>query len=150
MALEFNAVGGVGAYPAGTNPVGGMFRELYTCANVKTTEELIYINGGQLRAFRAPGYPQGAWALEQMMDTLAEKVGMDPVEFRLKNATTVLPDGLEQAVHLQWLSPVPDRGRQGLRLEGGARAGQVRRSPWFGAWAWPPACGPTWGAPGPP
>ena len=88
MALEFNAVGGVGAYPAGTNPVSGMFRELYTCANVKTTEELIYINAGQLRAFRAPGYPQGAWALEQMMDTLAEKVGMDPVEFRLKNATT--------------------------------------------------------------
>jgi len=89
MALEFNAFGGAGAYPAGTNPVGGMLRELYTCPNVKTTEELIYINGGQLRAFRAPGYPQGAWALEQMMDALAEKAGMDPVEFRLKNAATV-------------------------------------------------------------
>jgi len=89
LALELNAFGEVGAYPAGSNPVGGMLRELYTCPNVKTTEELIYINGGQIRAFRAPGYPQGAWALEQMMDTLAEKAGMDPVEFRLKNAATV-------------------------------------------------------------
>ena len=89
MALELNALGEVGAYPTGTNPVGGMLRELYTCSNVKTTEEVIYINAGQIRAFRAPGYPQGAWALEQMMDTLAEKVGMDPVEFRLKNGAKV-------------------------------------------------------------
>ena len=34
-----------------------------------------------------------AWALEQMMDTLAEKIGMDPVDLRLKNVTDGLPDG---------------------------------------------------------
>jgi len=34
---------------------------------------------------RAPGHPQGAWALEQMMDSLAQAIGMDPVELRLKN-----------------------------------------------------------------
>jgi len=89
MALEFNALAEVGAYPTGSNAASGIFRELYTCPNVKTSEQLIYVNAGQIRAFRAPGYPQGAWALEQMMDTLAEKVGMDPVEFRLKNAATV-------------------------------------------------------------
>ncbi len=38
-------------------------------------------------AFRAPGFPAAAWSLEQMMDMLAEKIGMDPVEFRLKNFT---------------------------------------------------------------
>ena len=36
-----------------------------------------------------PAYPQCAWALEQTMDTLAEKIGMDPVEFRLKNVSMV-------------------------------------------------------------
>jgi xanthine dehydrogenase YagR molybdenum-binding subunit len=38
---------------------------------------------------RAPGHPQGAWALEQMMDALAEKLDMDPVELRLKNVPAV-------------------------------------------------------------
>jgi len=38
---------------------------------------------------RAPGHPQGAWALEQMMDALAAKLQMDPVELRLKNIPTV-------------------------------------------------------------
>jgi xanthine dehydrogenase YagR molybdenum-binding subunit len=45
------------------------------------------INAGPQRAFRAPGFPQGNWALEQMMDALAEKIAMDPVEFRLKNVS---------------------------------------------------------------
>jgi xanthine dehydrogenase YagR molybdenum-binding subunit len=48
-----------------------------------------YINAGPARAFRAPGHPQGNWALEQMMDALAEAIGMDPVEFRVKNVPTV-------------------------------------------------------------
>ena len=43
------------------------------------------INAGPSRPFRAPGHPQGAWALEQMMDALAEAIRMDPVELRLKN-----------------------------------------------------------------
>jgi xanthine dehydrogenase YagR molybdenum-binding subunit len=38
---------------------------------------------------RAPGHPQGAWALEQMMDALAEAIDMDPVELRLANVPTV-------------------------------------------------------------
>ena len=45
------------------------------------------IHAGQARAFRAPGFPQGNWALEQMIDALAEKIGMDPLELRLKNVS---------------------------------------------------------------
>lgn len=88
VALELTGAGEVGAYPAGT-AVGQMIRELYACPNVKSTEEQVYVNAGQNRAFRAPGFPQCAWALEQTMDTLAEKIGMDPVEFRLKNVAMV-------------------------------------------------------------
>jgi len=50
---------------------------------------MAYINAGPNRAFRAPGFPQCSWALEQMMDALAEKIGMDPVDLRLKNISTV-------------------------------------------------------------
>jgi xanthine dehydrogenase YagR molybdenum-binding subunit len=38
-------------------------------------------------AMRAPGFPQASFAIESLMDELAYKIGMDPVEFRKKNAT---------------------------------------------------------------
>jgi xanthine dehydrogenase YagR molybdenum-binding subunit len=56
---------------------------------VKTELTDIYVNAGPSRPFRAPGHPQGAWALEQMMDALAEAVQMDPVDLRLKNIPSV-------------------------------------------------------------
>jgi len=37
------------------------------------------------RAFRAPGRPQGTFACDSMMDELAEALGMDPIEIRLRN-----------------------------------------------------------------
>lgn len=89
-ALEMTVIGSGGAYPAGgTSLVDWLVRDLYTCPNVRTELTDVYINGGPARPFRAPGHPQGAWALEQMMDALAEAIGMDPVEFRLKNIPTV-------------------------------------------------------------
>ncbi len=85
-ALELTCLGSGGAYPAGgTSLVDWLVRDLYTCANVRTECTDVYINGGPSRPFRAPGHPQGAWALEQMMDALADAIGMDPVELRLKN-----------------------------------------------------------------
>jgi xanthine dehydrogenase YagR molybdenum-binding subunit len=65
--------------------VDWLVRDLYQCPNVKTTCTDVYINAGPARPFRAPGHPQGAWALEQMMDALAEAIQMDPVDLRLKN-----------------------------------------------------------------
>ena len=85
-ALEFSDLGSGGAYAAGgTGAVDALVKDLYLCPNVRTELTDVYINAGPVRAFRAPGHPQGAWALEQMMDALAEAIGMDPVEMRLKN-----------------------------------------------------------------
>jgi CO/xanthine dehydrogenase Mo-binding subunit len=85
-ALDFSVLGTGGAYPAGgTALVDWLVRDLYTCPNVRTRTTDVYINTGPARPFRAPGHPQGAWALEQMLDALAEEIRMDPVELRLKN-----------------------------------------------------------------
>ena len=85
-ALHFSDIGTGGAYPAGgTGFVDWVTKDLYTCPNVKTELTDVYINAGPSRPFRAPGHPQGSWALEQMMDALAEAIKMDPVELRLKN-----------------------------------------------------------------
>jgi xanthine dehydrogenase YagR molybdenum-binding subunit len=40
---------------------------------------------GRARAFRAPGHPQGLFALEGAVDALAKAAGVDPLEFRLRN-----------------------------------------------------------------
>ncbi len=85
-ALEFNGIGSSGAYPAGgTALMDWLVRDLYLCPNVRTETTDVYINAGPARPFRAPGHPQGAWALEQMLDSLAEALKMDPVDLRLKN-----------------------------------------------------------------
>ena len=89
-ALDFECLGTGGAYPAGgTSGVDWLVRDLYQCPNVRTQATDVYINAGPARPFRAPGHPQGAWALEQMMDALAEAIGMDPVAVRLKNIPSV-------------------------------------------------------------
>jgi xanthine dehydrogenase YagR molybdenum-binding subunit len=85
-AMQFWGTGSGGAYRAGgTSLLNWLVTDLYTCPNVKTETTDVYINAGPARPFRAPGHPQGAWALEQMMDALAVEIEMDPVELRLKN-----------------------------------------------------------------
>ena len=84
-ALELSVLGTGGAYAAGLGATDSLVKDLYLCPNVATEVTEVYINAGPARAFRAPGHPQGAWALEQMMDALAEAIGMDPVEVRLRN-----------------------------------------------------------------
>jgi CO/xanthine dehydrogenase Mo-binding subunit len=85
-ALDFSCVGTGGAYPAdGTSLVDWVVKDLYACPNVRSEMTDVYINAGPARPMRAPGHPQGAWALEQVLDELAELIGMDPVDLRLKN-----------------------------------------------------------------
>jgi xanthine dehydrogenase YagR molybdenum-binding subunit len=88
-AIEFTGIGASGAYPAGgTALLEWLAKDLYSCTNVRTKATDVYINAGPARPFRAPGHPQASWALEQAMDALAEKLGMDPVALRLRNIPT--------------------------------------------------------------
>ena len=89
-ALEFTNLGAVGAY-ADWADAAGWAAGSYACPNIRTQDTEVYINAGKARAFRGPGAAQSAWALEQMIDMLADKIGMDPVEFRLKNVPATHP-----------------------------------------------------------
>ena len=85
-ALDFSCVATSGAYPAGgSGGIDWQIKDLYRCPNIRSELSDVHINACPSRPFRAPGHPQGAWALEQMMDALAEAIRMDPVELRLKN-----------------------------------------------------------------
>ncbi len=87
-AIEFLSMGSGGAYPGGADS-SFLATDLYTCPNVRTVDENVAVNAGRARAMRAPGFPQGAWALEQAMDELAARLGMDPVDLRLANVPKV-------------------------------------------------------------
>jgi xanthine dehydrogenase YagR molybdenum-binding subunit len=58
---------------------------IYAAANWRRKHSDVLVNAGARRAMRAPGHPQGAFVTEQAMDDLADKIGMDPVDFRIKN-----------------------------------------------------------------
>jgi xanthine dehydrogenase YagR molybdenum-binding subunit len=67
-------------------------RLLYAGANRLTTTRLALLDLPEGNALRAPGEAPGLMALEIAMDEMAEKLGMDPVEFRIVNDTQVDPE----------------------------------------------------------
>ncbi len=67
-------------------------RKLYAGANRMTATRLAELHLPEANAMRAPGEATGHMALEVAMDELAEKLGMDPVELRIRNDTQVVPD----------------------------------------------------------
>jgi len=59
---------------------------LYRVSNVRFRADFVYTNNTYCQAMRGYGNPQVTFAVESQMDILAEKAGIDPVEFRLINA----------------------------------------------------------------
>ena len=57
----------------------------YRYPNLKINSYCIYTNTVSAASFRSIGGPQTAWATESQLDIIAEKLGIDPVELRLKN-----------------------------------------------------------------
>jgi CO/xanthine dehydrogenase Mo-binding subunit len=107
VAAEIELIGDGGAYMYTTNKVLG--NSAITCIgpyfvpNVKSDVYGVYTNNVPGAAFRGFGAPQALYMAELQMDKLAEKLGMDPVEFRLKNA---LRDGLTLGVGTPAPGPV--------------------------------------------
>jgi len=67
---------------------------IYQIANRRRAHKDVFINTGQQRPMRAPGHPQGSFITEVMMDELADKVNMDPIEFRIKNLPPEAPNAM--------------------------------------------------------
>jgi len=65
---------------------------LYAGANRLTALRLAVLDLPEGNAMRAPGEAPGLMALEIAMDEMAEKLGMDPVDFRILNDTQVTPE----------------------------------------------------------
>ncbi len=57
----------------------------YRIPNIKVDAYCIYTNTVPAASFRSIGAPQSAWAAESQLDMMAEKLGIDPLQLRLKN-----------------------------------------------------------------
>jgi len=103
------ASGGAGA----RNPA------VYSFRAQASTQRTVLTHAARGRAFRAPGHPQGFFALESMIDELAEAIEMDPLELRRKND----PNPVRQAQY--------EIGAQAIgwarRKKSGSEKGAVRR-----------------------
>ncbi len=107
IAAECELIGDAGAYMYTSNKVLGNSTITstgpYSIPNVKTDVYGVYTNNVPGAAFRGFGAPQALFMAESQMNKLAEKLGMDSVEFRLKNA---LRDGDTLGVGTPAPSPV--------------------------------------------
>jgi putative selenate reductase molybdopterin-binding subunit len=54
--------------------------------NIRFEADIVYTNHPPAGAYRGYGVPQGFWAVERHMEKIARQLGLDPLEFRLKNA----------------------------------------------------------------
>ena len=136
LFLAFEA----GAFP-GSPVAGGAYVGFgpYKADNLLVDGYDVVCNRPKTQAYRAPGHPQAAYAVETVIDELAETLGMDPMELRLKNAVqegdrapSGVPHGrfgcseVEDAMkaHPHYSAPLggPNRGRGvavGYRLNAG-------------------------------
>ena len=131
-----------GAFPGA--PVGGGAITgfgSYNIENVLVDGYDVVCNKQKAQAYRAPGQPQANFTVECAMDELAEQLGIDPMELRLKNAVKEgdrMPNGVPHAVfgcleleeamknHDHYNAPLggPNRGR-GVAVAFRAQGGQT-------------------------
>lgn len=132
VAAEVDATSDCGAYAStSTKVLGNALLSLlgpYNIPNVHVTARTVYTNNTISGAFRGFGAPQGHFAAEMQVNKLAEQLGMDPVELRMRNlwrngdrlpTTAPLPAGVTvvetltaAAEQLGWRRGADDQWRQ--------------------------------------
>lgn len=103
----------------------------YNIPNVAVDTYAVYTNRVPAGAFRGMGWPQITWAFESQMDLLARKLGIDPLEIRLKNVyregdvsatgevlhSVGLVECLQRAAEeIGWGEPLPEHHGRGLAM----------------------------------
>ncbi|WP_343527656.1 aldehyde oxidoreductase molybdenum-binding subunit PaoC [Sphingomonas sp.] len=123
---------------SGDQPGGGpetavnQTKLLYAGPNRLTSMRLAVLNLPEGNAMRAPGEAPGMMALEIAMDEMAEKLGMDPVAFRVKNDTQVDPEKPDRRFSQRQLVRCLEEGAQRFGWsQRNARPAQVRDGRWL-------------------
>lgn len=102
LAIDADLLLDVGSYGVSgeASNVSGLYLHLYACEHVRTRQRNVRTHTGPAVAFRAPGYVEAAFALESVMDELARRLDLDPIELRRRNYTE-----RDQQQDKPWSSP---------------------------------------------
>ncbi|WP_422034580.1 aldehyde oxidoreductase molybdenum-binding subunit PaoC [Reyranella sp.] len=101
-------------------------RLLYAGANRLTRLRLAVLDLPEGNSMRAPGEAPGMMALEIAMDEMAEKLGLDPIEFRIRNDTQVDPEKPERSFSQRQLTECLKTGAE--RFGWSARKAQPKQA----------------------
>jgi CO/xanthine dehydrogenase Mo-binding subunit len=93
QAIQLRGYSGMGGYRKNSGRMAGI--ELYQCPHIQSTVYPVYTNRTVSGNFRGPEFPQGFYGIQSMMDDVAYKVNMDPVDFVVKNMTRKSNDEVE-------------------------------------------------------
>lgn len=82
-AIQLRGISGMGGYRKNSGGISGI--DLYNCEHTEATLIPVYTNRTTSGNNRGPSDPQGFFGIESMMDDVAHRLNIDPVEFALKN-----------------------------------------------------------------
>ncbi|BDG03191.1 xanthine dehydrogenase family protein molybdopterin-binding subunit [Anaeromyxobacter oryzae] len=135
-ALTAVALEAVGTAGVGTGAgVGFCAERMYACPSFSGSQADVFVNAGPGAAFRAPGMPQGIFALEGLLDELADRLGMDPLALRDRIDTVELSGARARKVERRVGAEKVDWARR--RHPPGAEPGPVKRGLGFAQAIWP-------------
>jgi CO/xanthine dehydrogenase Mo-binding subunit len=137
VAADVELIYEAGAYP-GSPVMAACMTALapYEIANTKVDGYDVVVNKPKVAAYRAPGAPAAAFAVEQVVDELAEKLDIDPLRFRLANTSregTRGPGGrpFPRIGHEECLEAALSSPHYNTPLEGPSRGRGVATGFWF-------------------
>ena len=128
-----------GAYPGGMLGPGCMcVFSCYEIPNAVVDGYEVCLNKPHISAYRAPGATQAAFAAEQVIDELALKLKLDPIDFRLQNAMKEGSRRVDGPVYpriglVEVLEAVKNSEHYQSKLEGKNRGRGVAAGFWFNA-----------------
>ena len=136
-AIEGSFAMQAGAYPG--SPVGVAAMCAFACydfPNGRIDGYDVVMTTPKTTAYRAPGAPQAAFAVEAVVDQICEKLDMDPIEFRLRNASKEGTRRIEGPIHklignVECLEAARDHEHYKTRLEGKHRGRGVASGFWI-------------------
>ena len=126
-----------GAFPGSPVPSGcRTMLAPYVIPNAHVEGFDVVVNTQKSAAYRAPGSPVAAYAAESVVDELANKLGIDPIEFRLLNAAkegTRQPTGpvFRRIGNVEMLEAARDHDHYQTPIEGKFRGRGVASGAWF-------------------
>lgn len=131
IGIAHAATAETASYEDFTEATVNMTKFMYDCPNVSTRYRIVRLDRSVPIWMRGPGEATGAFALESAMDEMAHKLGLDPIEFRLRNYTETDPEH-NRPYSSKYLKEAYQKGAEAIGWSNRkAEPGSLREGDWL-------------------